>query len=51
MTEFIVILFVSIAAWFIGWIMGYIKGYKINRIYRNMYLKDNRELIKNIKND
>ena len=32
---------VGLASWFIGWIMGYKKGYDINKIYRNMYLKDN----------
>jgi hypothetical protein len=41
MIQFIIIIAVSFATWFIGWIMGYKKGYDINKIYRNMYLKDN----------
>ena len=41
MIQFMVIVMVSIAAWFIGWVMGYKKGYDINKIYRNMFLKDN----------
>ena len=32
---------VGFASWFIGWVMGYKKGYDINKIYRNMFLKDN----------
>ena len=39
-TILLIILF-SIASWFIGWINGYKKGYDINKIYRNMYLRDN----------
>jgi len=41
MIQFIIIVAISVATWFIGWVMGYKKGYDINKIYRNMYLKDN----------
>ena len=41
MIQFIIIIAVSFATWFIGWVMVYKKGYDINKIYRNMYLKDN----------
>jgi hypothetical protein len=46
MIELIVIIAVSFSTWFIGWVMGYKKGYDINKIYRNMYLRDNYTLNK-----
>ena len=39
--KYLILITVSVGSWFIGWIMGYKKGYDINKIYRNMYLKDN----------
>ena len=39
--KYLILIMVGLASWFIGWIMGYKKGYDINKIYRNMYLKDN----------
>jgi hypothetical protein len=41
MIQFIIIVAISLASWFIGLVMGYKKGYDINKIYRNMYLRDN----------
>ena len=39
--KYLILIMVGLASWFIGLIMGYKKGYDINKIYRNMYLKDN----------
>ena len=39
--KYLILIMVGLASWFIGGIMGYKKGYDINKIYRNMYLKDN----------
>ena len=39
--KYLILIMVGLASWFIGWIMGYKKGYDINKIYRNMYLRDN----------
>ena len=39
--KYLILIMVGFASWFIGWVMGYKKGYDINKIYRNMYLRDN----------
>ena len=38
--KYLILLTVALIFWFIGWLQGYTKGYRINEIYKNMYLND-----------